>query len=228
MTSEHTLRQLESEMTRVRERLSTYERELQRVGEEHSEREEFITRNSANCSSTRRSRRALEAEMQEAQSSLESLRQRRDEAAHLASEVRANVATLEERRRGAMLAVQRIEAMLSEVSAHLAKLKAQLESAAAEKQQREAENVRLAEQVVEWTAERESRNSAIANCRKSCRRSVFASSNWKKRLKSAREALDAARDRRGELSAAQARCKSDVQHMAETCVQELSVSSVKS
>ena len=31
MTSEHTLRQLDSEMTRVRERLSTYERELQRV-----------------------------------------------------------------------------------------------------------------------------------------------------------------------------------------------------
>ena len=31
MTSGHTLRQLESEMTRVRERLSTYERELRRV-----------------------------------------------------------------------------------------------------------------------------------------------------------------------------------------------------
>ena len=40
-------------------------------------------------------------------------------------------------------------------------------------------------------------------------------------LKSAREALDAARDRRGELSAAQARVQSDVQHMCETCVQEL-------
>ena len=31
-------------------------------------------------------------------------------------------------------------------------------------------------------------------------------------LKSAREALDAARDRRGELAAAQARVQSDVQH----------------
>ena len=43
MTSEHTLRQLEGEMTRVRERLSTYERELQRIDEEHSDRENFIT-----------------------------------------------------------------------------------------------------------------------------------------------------------------------------------------
>ena len=155
MTSEHTLRQLESEMTRVRERLSTYERELQRVDEEHSERENFITSQLGELFQHEEKQRGLEAEMQEAQSSLEVLRQHRDEAAQLASEVRANVATLEERRRGAMLAVQRIEAMLSEVSAHLAKLKAQLESAIAEKQQREAENVRLAEQVIEWTAERE-------------------------------------------------------------------------
>ncbi|MGA2902960.1 MAG: AAA family ATPase, partial [Candidatus Korobacteraceae bacterium] len=155
MTSEHTLRQLENEMTRVRERLATYEQELQRVGEEHAEREIFITSQQGELLQHEEKQRSLEAEMQAAQSSLESLRQRRDEAAQFASEVRANVATMEERRRGAMLAVQRIEAMLSEVSAHLAKLQSQLQSAAAEKQQREAENVRLAEQVVEWSAERE-------------------------------------------------------------------------
>src|ERR1039458_10361314 len=34
--------------------------------------------------------------------------------------------------------------------------------------------------------------------------------------------IDDERDRRGELSAAQARVQSDVQHMSETCVQELS------
>ena len=74
MTSGHTLRQLETEMTRVRERLSTYERELQRVGEEHSERETSSLRNSANCFSTKRSNARWKREMQEAQSSLESLR----------------------------------------------------------------------------------------------------------------------------------------------------------
>ena len=55
MTSGHTLRQLESEMTRVRERLSTYERELQRVGEERAEREASSPSSSASCSSTKRS-----------------------------------------------------------------------------------------------------------------------------------------------------------------------------
>jgi chromosome segregation protein len=223
MTSEHTLRQLESEMGRVRERLSTYERELRRVGEERSERAAFIGTQRSELVKHEETQRTLEAEMQAAQSSLESLRQRRDEAAQLSSQAMANVATLEERRRGAMLAVQRIEAMLSEVSAHLAKLKAQLEAAAGEKQQREAENVRLAEQVIEWSAEREVGQQRDRELQDELQAVRVRIAELEDALKSAREALDAARDRRGDLSAEQARVKSDIQHMAETCVQELSL-----
>jgi chromosome segregation protein len=222
MTSEHTLRQLESEMTRVRERLTTYENELQRVGEEHSESEAFITEQLGDLFRQEEKQRALDAEMQTAQGSLEALRQRRDEAAHLASEVRANVATLEERRRGAMLTVQRIEAMLAEVSGHLSKLESQLQSAAAEKQQRESENVRLAEQVVEWSAEREIAQQRDRELQEELQAVRIRIVELEEALKTAREALDAARDRRGELSAVQARVESDLQHMAETCVQELS------
>ena len=223
MTSEHTLRQLESEMGRVRERLSTYEAELRRVRDERGERETFITTQLGELFQYEEQQRTLEGQMQAAQSSLESLRQRRDEAAQLSSQALANVATLEERRRGAMLAVQRIEAMLSEVSAHLAKLKAQLEAAAGEKQQREAENVRLAEQVVEWTAEREVAQQRDRELQDELQAVRVRIVELEEALKSAREALDAARDRRGDLSAEQARVKSDIQHMAETCVQELSV-----
>ena len=222
MTSEHTLRQLESEMTRTRERLSTYERELQRLAEERNEREGFITSQHAELVQHEERQRGLEAEMQAAQSSLESLRLRRDEAANLASEVRVNVATLEERRRGAMLAVQRIEAMLSEIAGHLAKLKSQMESAIAEKQQRESENLRLADQIVDWTTERELAQQRDTELQQELQTVRARMAELEEALKSAREALDAARDRRGELSAAQARVHSDVQHMSETCVQELS------
>jgi len=222
MTSGHTLQQLEGEMARVRERLSTYERELQRIAEERGERETFIAGQRGELSAQEEQQRALETEMQAAQSSLESLRLRRDEAAQLASEVRATVATLEERRRGAVITVQRIEAMVSEVSAHLAKLKSQLDSAAAEKQQREAENLRLAEQVVDWTSERELAEVRNRQLQEELQTIRVRLAELEEALKSARESLDAARDRRGELSAAQARVQSDVQHMSETCVQELS------
>ena len=221
MTSGHTLRQLESEMTRVRERLSTYERELQRVSEEHAERERFVAAQRDELSAHEEQQRMLESEMQAAQSSLESLRLRRDEAAQLASEIRAMVATLEERRRGAAVAVQRLEGMVAEVSSHLAKLRAQLESAAAEKQQRESENVRLAEQASAWTSERELAQAHDRELQEELQVVRVRMVELEDALKSAREALDAARDRRGELSAAQARIQSDVQHMGETCVQEL-------
>ena len=221
MTSGHTLRQLEGEMVRVRERLSTYEAELRRIAEERGEGETFIAGQRNELSAHEEKQRALESEMQAAQASLESLRLRRDDAAQLASEVRATVATLEERRRGAMVAVERIEAMVSELSAHIAKLKSQLDAAAAEKQQRESENVRLGEQTIAWTSERElavTRDRELQEELQLVRARIV---ELEDALKSAREALDAARDRRGELSAAQARVQSDAQHMCETCIQEL-------
>ena len=65
-------------------------------------------------------------------------------------------------------------------------------------------------------------DSATANCRKSCRLCACVWLNLEEALKTARAELDAARDRRGELAAEQARLQSDAQHMAETCIQELS------
>ncbi len=222
MTSDHTLRQLEAEMVRVRERLSTYERELARVGEERNQQQTFIAEQDGELSAQEEKRCHLELEMHAAQSSLEGLRLRRDEVAQLAGEVRAQLATLEERRRGAVTTVQRIEAMVSEISGQLAKLKSQLESAAAEKRQREAENVRLAEQVTGWTAERELAHNRDRELQAELQTVRVRIVELEEALKAAREALDAARDRRGELSAAQARVESDAQHMSETCVQELS------
>ncbi|MDR3746642.1 MAG: chromosome segregation protein SMC [Acidobacteriota bacterium] len=221
MTSGHTLRQLEGEMTRVRERLATYESELRRVGEERSEREGFISGQQGELAAHEERQRSLEREMQSAQSSLESLRTRRDQAAHLAGEVRATVATLEERRRGAMVAVERIEAMVAELAAHIGKLKSQLEAAAAEKQQRKGENLRLAEQIIGWTSERELAVVQDRELQEELQAVRARIVELEETLKSAREALDAARDRRGELAAAQARVQSDAQHMCETCVQEL-------
>jgi chromosome segregation protein len=221
MTSGHTLQQLDTEMARLRERLSTYECELRHLAEERAERVAFVAGQNTELFSYDEKQHQLEAEMQAAQSSLESLRVRRDEATQLASEVRATVATLEERRRGAVVAVERIEAMVSEVAVHLSKLKAQLGSAVAEKQQREAENLRLAEQIVAWTSERDVAQIRDHELQEELQTVRMRITELEEALKAAREALDAARDRRGELSAAQARLQSDVQHISETCVQEL-------
>ena len=104
----------------MRERLATYERELRRVGEERGERESFITAQLADLSQHEEGSASWKPKCRRRRAVWKSLRQRVMKLRSWPQKFARNVATLEERRRGAMLAVQRIEAMLSEVSAHLA------------------------------------------------------------------------------------------------------------
>jgi chromosome segregation protein len=222
MTSGHTLQQLESEMTRVRERLGTYERETRRLVTECGESEVSIASHRSELIAYEEQKYALENEMQVAQSSLDELRQRRDTAAQYASDSRAYLATLEERRRGAVATVERLEAMAAEVTSRLDKLKGQIEAAAAEKEQREQENALLSEHEIKWTADREAAQQRDRELQEELQAVRARLGGLEEALKTARHELDAARDRRGELSAEQARLESDAQHMAETCIQELS------
>ncbi len=222
MTSGHTLQQLDSEMARVRERLGTYEREMTRLVAECGQCEVGIAAHRTELLAHDERKASLEVAMEAAQSSLDELRQRRDAAAQHASDARAKLATLEERRRGSAVTVQRLEAMVAEVATRLDKLKGQIESAAAEKEQREQENVRLAEQEIQWTAERDAAQLRDRELQEELQGVRVRLAELEEALKTARHELDAARDRRGELAAEQARLQSDAQHMAETCIQELS------
>ncbi len=222
MTSGHTLHQLENEMARVRERLSTYAREMQRLAAECGECEVSIASHRTELATHENKKGSLEVEMQAAQSSLDQLRPRRDQAAQHASDARARLATLEERRRGAVATVERVEAMVTEVSSRLDKLNAQIASAAAEKQQRELENSRLAEQEIVWTSERDVAQQRDGELQEELQALRVRLGELEEALKVARHELDTARDRRGNLAAEQARLQSDSQHMAETCIQDLS------
>ena len=73
MTSGHTLNQLGGEMARIRERLTTYENELQRLSSERTEREAFVAGQTAELHELEQKQRALEDELQAAQGSFEEL-----------------------------------------------------------------------------------------------------------------------------------------------------------
>ena len=222
MTSGHSLRQLEGEMARVRERMTGYERDLQRVESERGERQQFISARQQELAQHEEQRVQLEAQMSAAQEHVAELRTARDTAAQAASEVMARVATLEERRRSAASSLARIESMVSEVNQRVASLRAQLEGAAAEQVQRQRENEELATKLVAWQDEQQQaqqREQALQQESEQVRARIAA---LEVELKSAREVLDQVRDRRGELSALAAKAESDLNHLAETCLQELS------
>lgn len=224
MTSSHSLRQLESEMSRVRERITGYERELQRVAGERQSRESFIAERQHELAEQEEMRLQLEAQMSAAQEHVAELRLARDTAAQAASEVMARVAGLEERRRSAAASLARIQSMVAEVNQRVNSLRSQLEGAAAEKVQREQENELLASKLVDWQCERElsqTREHELALESEQLRARL---AEIELELKSAREVLDQVRDRRGELSAQAAKASSDIGHLEETCIQELSQS----
>jgi chromosome segregation protein len=224
MTSSHSLRQLENEMSRVRERIGGYERELQRVAGERQSRESFIDERNRELEEQEEKRVQLEAQMSAAQEHVAELRLARDAAAQAASEVMARVAGLEERRRAAAASLARIQSMVAEVNQRVSSLRSQLEGAAAEKVQREQENELLASKLIDWQSEREQAQAREKELTLESEQLRARLTAIESELKAAREVLDQVRDRRGELSAQAAKASSDMEHLVETCVQELSQS----
>ena len=223
MTSGHMLQQLDSEMVRVSERLDICHHEIQRLNSERAEQEALISSRQAELSTLQKQREELEGLTATANEALAATREQRDSAAQNASQHLARVATLEERHRSATGVLEKIEALVVDMNTRANSLQAQIESSAVEKLQRETENQQMISQLEELEAERnttEARDGLLQ----------FESDQVRARLaeiedalREARQLLDQARDRRGELSATAAKLQSDAQYMAETCLNELGI-----
>ena len=221
MTSGHLLQQLESEMTRVRERLAVSESELQRLAAERQEQEGLIATRQAELTAIEQMRTQLETLLAAGQDRLAALRSQRDVAAETTSQRAARVATLEERHRSATTLLQRIETLVAEMRERAGALQTQMESASAEIAQRQNENVQLAAQLVEFDGERNAGEAREGLLQLESEQVRARLTEIDELLRSTRQQLDLARDRRGELSAAAAKLQSDLQHLADTCLNEL-------
>ncbi len=223
MTSDHLLQQLDAEMSRVRERISVSERELQRLAAERQEQESLIVARQTELVTIEQARTQFETQLASGQDQLIVLRTQRDSAAETSSQRAARVATLEERHRSASTLVQRIETLVAEMRERTTGLQAQMESAAAEIAQRQNENVQLAEQLVEFEAERNAGEAREGLLQLESEQVRARLAEIDELLKTTRQQLDLARDRRGELQATAAKLESDLQHLADTCLNELGI-----
>src|SRR5208283_2245618 len=223
MTSGHLLKQLENEMTRVRERIRVSESELQRLAAERQEQESLIASRQAELTTIEETRAQFETLLTAGQERLAALRSQRDAAAETTSQRAARVATLEERHRSATTLLQRIETLVAEMRERAGALQTQMEAASAEIAQRQNENVQLAEQFVQFEAERNAGEAREGLLQLESEQVRARLTEIEELLRSTRQQLDLARDRRGELSATAAKLQSDLQHLADTCLNELGV-----
>ncbi len=221
MSSGHLLKQLDAELARVSERAQTCRMEIARLASERIAQEETIAGPQSELAVVSQKQYDLEQSVAAAQVELGELRNRRDLAAQNASQHIAQVATLEERHRAAAATLQRFDSLVSEMRERLVVLHTQLETGFAELLQRAHENQLLAQQLIDFEAEKnasETRDGLLQSEMEQVRARI---TEINQTLHEARELLDAARTCREEFSAALAKLQSDLQHMAETCLNDL-------
>ena len=223
MTSGHMLKQLESEMGRVGERLSVSRSELQRLATERAEQEAVIGARRGEISAAEQKRVELEQGMTSDQERIAALKERRDLAAQNTSRHVARVAGLEERHRSASQVLDRIQALVSEMRERVYALRTQIDASAAEKVQRENENIQIANQLVDFEAEKNAGEAREGLLQVESEQVRARLSEIEELLKEARMVLDQSRDRRVELASASAKLQSDAEHMAESCLNDLGV-----
>src|SRR4029077_14553805 len=223
MTSGHMLQQLDAEMDRVSERLRVSHAELQRLAVERAEQQALVRARTGEIASANEKRAALESQMALTGERIASMKERRDVAAQKTSQHVARVAGLEERHRSAAAVLDRIQSLVGEMRERVYTLRSQIDAAAAEKVQRENENQLLAGQLVDLDAEKNASELREGLLQFESEQIRARLAEIDDALRSARLALDQARDRRGELAASAAKLQSDAQYMAESCLNDLGV-----
>ena len=223
MTSGHLLRQLDSEMVRVAERLNTCNHDLQRLAAERAEQQQYSSARQSEMAVLEEQRVELERQTADTQAQLRGARERRDAAAQAASQHVARVATLEERHHAAAAVLDRIDSLVAEMQERVTTLTSQIESSIAEKANREVENEQIATSLLDLEAERNTTEARDGLLQFESEQVRARLAEVDESLRNARQQLEQARDRRGELSATAAKLQSDVQYMGETCLNELGV-----
>jgi len=187
--------------------LHQFRLEMDRILQQQSGKEELLAFKREELERHEVRQCELQLEVNNAQQTLADNRAIRDMALQRAAEAKARLAGLEERHRAAATALERINRMVAEVRSRIEALESQIAAAAAEKQERESENIRLTEVLISLQAERESGELRAAELQRAAEQTRVLATELDGALRTARQELDAARDRKSELSTTLARLR---------------------
>jgi chromosome segregation protein len=166
---------------------------------------------------------AAEAGLDELQAKLGILRQNREGLQQEAAQVTAELAGLEERRRGAEAAFQRIERLHGDLERRVQTIEQQRTTSEKEREQRIAESATLAQREQELTAQR-AEALALAQTYASQAQALRAQlAAIETQLKTGRAALDQLRENRANRASEVAKLKADLEHLEANCLNEVNV-----
>ena len=217
------LRQMESETARLDRRLQEWTLQTERNREARTQRQELIARKQEEAAQLEAERAAVEAQLLEVQQTIEGLRQQREAAQQAAAATAAQLAGIEERRRGAQANFEQTSRIFHGQQQRAAQMEQQLASAGAEKIQREAECVQLAQQKEQWTVTRE---QSLAEAQQFSAEAATLRSQMAaldQQLRTMRHEVEQLREQRATVSAHAAKLASDLEHLEATCLNDLNM-----
>jgi chromosome segregation protein len=217
------LRQLEAEVARLEHRLNDWNLQAERNKQAHAEKSVWVAQRREEVERHEQQRAQFEQQMNDSQSAIDALRQARDVAQQQMQQASVELAGLEERRRGAANSAERLDRMVQGLQQRVQQLEQQIVSGDAEQQQRvlEQERLQLRSQELEATRE-QSRQQADELAQQTAALRAQAA-EIEQQVKALRVDLEALRERKSDTGQRAARLSSDLTHLEETCLQELSV-----
>ena len=217
------LRQMESEVQRLERRLQDWTLQNERNKDARAAKQTFIEQKREEEQFLIVKQVAVEASLSELHRSVEELRLAREEAQQQAAQVSAELAGLEERRRGAQSAFERVDRMFADLMQRVNHNEHQLAAASAEQRQRMQENEQLSVGLQQFIESRDQALSEAARLSAEATELRSALAEIDRQVKALRSKTDGLRESRSERTARAARLSADIAHLEETCLNDLGV-----
>ena len=217
------LRQLESETQRLQRRMEEWTAQAARNTEACEAKRQSIEKERAEAE-------RLEAEHAQAESGLEAkhgrldeLRRNRESLQQEAAQLAAELASLEERRRGAETAFQRIDRLHADLEHRVLAIEQQRAAAVAEREQRASESAALAERQKELASARDEATALMQSIAAQAQQVRQQLAAMETQLKTQRADLDQLREDRATRLSEAAKLSSDLEHLEASCLTEVNV-----
>jgi len=217
------LKQMEGEAQRIERRLQDWTIQAARNKDACEAKRHSIDAKREETARLEAEHAQAEAGLDELQAQLALLRQQREGLQQEAAQATAELAGLEERRRGAEAAFQRIDRVHADLERRVLAVEQQRTAAAAEREQRIAESAELAERQKVLTAARAeliALTQTIVAQAQALRQQLTEMEGG---LKAGRAALDELRENRAARQSELAKLHSDLEYLEASCLAEVNV-----
>jgi len=215
------LKQMEAEVQRIDRRLQEWTLQAARNKDARELKHAGIEQKREEAARLGAEHKQSEAGLETQQTALVEMRQKRETLQQEAAHVTAELAGLEERRRGAETAFQRIDRLHADLERRVLAIEQQRAAADAEREQRIGESATLVEKQKELAAQRAIATEQAQNLAAEAQALRQQLATLETDLKNARAALDQLRDDRANRSNEAAKLQSDLEHLEASCLNEV-------